>query len=115
MKGEAHLDLGARLGRASRDRAAVRRGNRLDDREPETGALARARRAGAAEALERAIAEVGSESGAVVADGDAHLPALLAGPQLDVARAVAQRVVHEVRERLLEPQRVGHRSQPGGG
>ena len=97
-------------------RAAVRAGDRGGDRQAEPGAAARARLVGAREALEGARQERPAGS-----PGPRRTRA--ARPRRRRARAlsahrpvaVAQRVVDQVGQRLLEPRRVGVDAHAGRG
>src|SRR5829696_6168308 len=80
---------------------AVRAGDRVDDREAQPGAAARARAVATREALERGSVQRLVEAGAAVEHVQPDAAARLLGQQLDRAIAVAERVVHQVSERLL--------------
>ena len=82
--------------------AAVGARDRVDDRQPEPGAAARARDVGAAEALERVREEVRRKARAGVADAHRDHAVLDRPHEPHRSRAVTQRVVDEVAERLLE-------------
>src|ERR1700710_1410588 len=69
------------------------------------------RRAGAAEALECALGEPVGEAAAAIGDDDRQALTVALGTQLDRALAVAQRVVDQVADRLLDPQAVHIRAQ----
>jgi hypothetical protein len=84
----------------------VRLGNRPNDREPEPGAAAPAGAVGPREALERALAEPVGKAGPVVSDVESKLAVRAARLEADLCAAVAERVVHHVRQRLLQPQPV---------
>src|SRR5205085_12145445 len=86
--------------------AAVGAGDRGHDREPEARAAATPAAGGAAEALERAVEEPGRKAAPLVAHVqlDGGLPH--AGFEHDRAVAVAECVLDEVAERLLEAQPV---------
>ena len=85
----------------------MRLGDRAHDRQSQAGAAAAALLLTAAEALERPRKQLGREAATLV--GDAQLDVLARAPDGDGhrARAVAERVVDQVPERLLEPQRIG--------
>ncbi len=82
------------------------RRDQVDDREAEPGAALAAGLVGAAEALERPLEEAGRKARAVVADVQLDAPVRRARPEPDRALAVAERVLDQVVERLLEPQPV---------
>jgi hypothetical protein len=84
----------------------VRLGNRPNDGEPEPGAAAAAGTVGPREALERALAEPVGKAGPVVSDVEPKLAVRTARLEADLRAAVAERVVHHVRQRLLQPQPV---------
>ena len=81
--------------------------DRPHDREAEAAALPGASAVAAREALERALGEGGREALALIGDLERQPGALPAGPQHDLALAVAERVVDEVAERLAQAQLVG--------
>src|SRR5690349_7391184 len=93
--------------------AAVGVRDRGDDGEAEahTGCLARS--VGAAEPLEGVWDELGWEAGAVVADSELECAVLLGGFESYRACAVAERVLDQVGERLLEPPPVAAHHQAG--
>src|SRR5436190_920284 len=68
----------------------------------QAGSVARPRRVRAAEALERVGKEVGREAVALVADVDLDPPVGRPRPDADRARAMAQRVLDQVPDRLLD-------------
>ena len=74
---------------------------------PRPGAVAGAGEIVAGEALEGALGELGGEALALVDDLELQPASCAAGPQDDLALAVAQRVVDEVAERLAQAQLVG--------
>src|SRR5690349_24949200 len=83
--------------------AAVGVRDRGDDGEPEAHARRLARPVGAAEALEGVRHELRWEAGAVVADPELECAVLLCGFESYRACAVAERVLDQVGERLLQP------------
>ena len=84
----------------------MRPGDHGDDRQAKARAAAAARGVGAGEALERLGREAVGKAVAVVAHPQPDAVAVGLGGQLDRAAAVAQRVVDEIAERLLQPQPV---------
>src|SRR4051794_34664415 len=86
--------------------AAVGARDRLDDRQPEPGAAAAAGGIAAREAIEGGGEQLGREARPVVADVELDATLRHGCGQLDGAAAVAQRVVDEVPERLLEAPRI---------
>ena len=82
----------------------MRLGDDAHDREPEAGAARVV--PGAAEPLERALREAVCKPVALVLDRQLHAPIGAGCPQRDAAPAVAERVVDEVAEGLLEPQAI---------
>jgi hypothetical protein len=86
----------------------------LDDRKSETGAAAPPRLVGAAEAVERPRTELLRKPLALVHHVELDGAALLHGTQRHGAPAVRERVLDEVRERLLEADGVGIESQLAG-
>src|SRR5688572_13971548 len=89
-------------GAVERRPAAMGLGDRAYDRESEAGAAAGARAVSTGEALERAAGDVGREAGTVVGDLERHAAVLRVRAEHDVAVPVAERVVHEVAERLAD-------------
>src|SRR5204862_5144094 len=86
--------------------AAVRLGNRPNDGEPEPGASAPTGAVGPREPFEGALAEAVGEAGPVVSDVEPKLAVRAARLEADLCASVAERVVHHVRQRLLQPQPV---------
>src|SRR5207248_2390496 len=80
--------------------------DRPDDRKAEPGAAAAARGIRPREALEGALEERGREAVPVVADVQLDPAVDVAGLERDRVAAVAERVVDEVSERLLQPEPV---------
>src|ERR687891_210075 len=100
-------DFGAPRGAVARQRfAAVGAGDRVDDGEAEAGAVAGARRVDAAEALERMSKKRGREALSFVADAKDDPNVLAGGVEPDLPASVAEGVIDEVAERLLEPEPV---------
>ncbi len=103
----------------------MRLGDPRHDREPEPGAAAGAGPVRAREALEGALDEVRGEAGPLVPDVELDAAAAPSGADAQLARAVTQRVLKEVAERLFELQLVAAHPQalaalhlhrhPGGG
>src|SRR5919197_2849858 len=85
---------------------AVGPGDELHNRQAEPCAAAGAPRLRAAEALERVRDELGRNAGAVVEDVELGLSVVGADDEVDRAAAVAERVLDEVRERLLDSRNV---------
>src|SRR5262249_53982045 len=81
--------------------AAVRLGDGAHDGQAETGTRPLARAVGPREPLEGPVAEAVGKARAVVAHVELDDPVPLAGGELDRPAAVAERVVHQVAERLL--------------
>ena len=108
-RGSQIRDVRSTGGRGSKTgAAAVRAGDELDDREAEPGSAAAARLVGAAEAVERALSELGRETPAGVADVQLHERSPRLGPgQLDRPLAVRERIVDEVHDRLADAKRIG--------
>ena len=98
---------------AGAGRPAVGVRDRGHDREPEARATAAARTVRAREALERASDEARAGSPARRRERAARLARRALALELDARAAVAQRVVDEVADRLLEPQRIGSTSSSG--
>ena len=92
--------------------ASVGLGDGADDRQSEANAAAGSGRVLAGEAVERAGQELRVKAGAAVAemDLDRHRP--LPRAQRDRPRSVVQRVVEEVRQRLMDPLGVGRDDRP---
>src|SRR5829696_4064925 len=86
--------------------AAVGAGDRVDDREAEPRSVTAAGRIAPAEALERLPDEAGRKARTAVLDVDRDLAVALIGTDGDLPIAVLDRVLDEVRERLLEAQPV---------
>ena len=80
----------------------VRLGNRTDDRQTQAGAGAVARLVGTGEALEGSLQELGWKPFALIYDMKLHGAPDFLPRQANLARAVAQGVVDEIAERLLE-------------
>src|SRR5581483_12408409 len=76
-------------------------------REPEPGTSRRARAVAAREAVEGALEEVAGHLVPLVVDVQLDGPVDSHRRQRDLAVPVPQRVVDEIRERLLEPEPVG--------
>ena len=105
----------------ARSRRRRRRKSRLDavaappwrrrdhggDRQPEAAAVGGARLVGAGEPLERVLEERRLEAVALVEDVQLDDTVLLQRSELDLAAAMAERVVDEIPQRLLEPEPVG--------
>ena len=77
-------------------------GHRLNDCEAQPGAPFGTRLVRAAEALERVRQEVRREALAFVADAEDELSVFGLSTEPDRSGAMAERVVHEIPERLLE-------------
>src|SRR3954453_14859869 len=88
-------------------RAPVRAGHGSRDREPEAGTPARARLVGAREALEGAREELRWEPGSLVADVQLDAAVLATRAEHHAPVPVGERIVDEVRQRLLDPRRIG--------
>src|SRR4051794_10734064 len=84
----------------------VRPCDRSDDREPEPGSGAYACVVGATEPVERFLEEIRGDACALVADVKLERAIGRGGAQGDLSLPVAQGVVDEVAERLLDPQAV---------
>src|SRR4051812_15528648 len=89
-------------------------GDGFDDREAESGAVLAAGGVGASEALEGVIKKGWWKAWAVVTDPQFEQTVVGTGAEADRGAAVAQRVVEEVGERLLESRRVGVDEQSVG-
>src|SRR3954451_14682174 len=90
------------VGVASGRGATVGLGDGLHDREPEAGSLGGSGGVGAPEALERMRQELGREPAALVADVDLDSPVLGSRPNAHRPLPMAQRVLDEVPECLLD-------------
>src|SRR6266540_3962196 len=90
-------------------------GDHPDDRQPKPGARAFASRLGAAETLERALEEGRRKPVTLVLDVELHGPVDRRRAQVHAAAAVAERVVDEVAERLLEAKAVAADDHSRGG
>ena len=89
------------------DGATVSLGDQLDDRKPKPGAAPSACVVRPAEPVERPREEGIVEPGPPVGDVQLDDAVLRLGEDQHLARAVRQRVLDQVVERLLEPVRVG--------
>src|SRR5690348_13881816 len=94
--------------------AAVRGGDRGHDREAEPGAAARAGAVCTGEPLEGVLDEVRRKAGPLVRHVEFDRVASRDRTQGDLPGAVAQRVVDQVRERLLESGRIAPHVEPRG-
>src|SRR6266571_2758369 len=92
---------------------AVSFADRTNDREPEPGARAYTSGVWASEAFEGSLEEVGWEAVTLIGDVELDDAVGRSGDELHVAAAVAERIVHEVGERLLEPEPVAANRESG--
>ena len=91
------------LGTIGRPRASSVSGrDGADDREPEAGAAAASCGVGAGESVEGMCEELRREAGSFVCHVQLYLSVVARGGEVDGAVSVAERVVDEVRECLLE-------------
>ena len=88
--------------------------DRIDDRQPETRAPARARFVRAGESLEGARKKGRREPVPLVEDVELDVPVLLGAGDPDGSGPVLQCVRDEVAERLLEANPVTREPEPGG-
>src|SRR5262249_30342462 len=104
---EREPDVSPTRGRVGRMRlAAMGFGDRLHDREAETRSLPAPAGVGAREALERLPEKAGRETFTLVAHVQLDAPVAACRGKVYRSPSVAERVVDQVRERLLEPQPV---------
>ena len=78
-----------------------------DDREPEPAATARPRVVRAAEAVEGTVEKIGGETCTRIGDVQLDDVVPLHGKEVDRTRPVRQRVVDEIRKRLLDARGIG--------
>src|SRR4051812_47490317 len=104
---EGDTDLRPTLPVGGADLATVGADHGADDREPETAAAVAAARARAAEALEGARDECRREPGSAVAHQHLDLSVARLQAEGDRTRPVAQGVVDDAADRLIEAQPIG--------